>query len=183
MKHFFILLTLLTFFFTQGFSQKYYTKTAVVSFESKTPLENIEATNKSGTCVVDFATGNVEFAVLIKGFQFEKALMQEHFNENYMESSKFPKANFKGKIEGIQNVNFTKNGKYKVSASGQITVHGITKSLKQDVSLEIKDGKMTAASTFPLTVEDFNISIPALVRDNIAKIVNVSIIANLEPLK
>lgn len=183
MKHFLLITTLFTFFATQGISQKYFTKTAVVSFESKTPLEKIEAINKSGTCVVDFTTGNVEFAVLIKGFQFEKALMQEHFNENYMESSTFPKANFKGKIEGIQNVKVTKNGKHKVIANGQITIHGVTKPLAQEVNIDIKDGKITAGTNFSVTVADFNIVIPSLVRDNIAKIVNVSISSNLEPLK
>ena len=183
MKHVFFGVALFFITYTQGMAQKYFTKTAVISFESKTPLENIEATNKSGTCVVDFATGNIEFAVLIKGFQFEKALMQEHFNENYMESSKFPKASFKGKIDGLQGVNLSKNGKHTVKANGQITIHGVTKPLVRDVVIDVKDGKVMSSVSFPVTVADFDISIPSLVKDNIAKVVNVMVAANLEPLK
>ena len=166
-----------------AFSQKYFTKTAVITFESKTPMENIEAVNKSGTCVADMASGNVEFAVLVKGFQFEKALMQEHFNENYMESTKFPKATFKGKLNGAEKIDRTKNGKHNVKASGQMTVHGVTKPQTVDVVLEVKDGKIIASSNFSIAVADYNIAIPSLVKDNIAKIVNVKVNANLEPLK
>ena len=79
--------------------QKYFTKTGHISFYSDTPLEKIEGHNKSSNCVLDVATGKLEVATLVKGFQFEKALMQEHFNENYMESDKFPKAVFKGQID------------------------------------------------------------------------------------
>src|SRR5690349_23750589 len=77
---------------------KFFTKSGQVTFSSKTSLENIEAHNKSVTCVLDVKTGNLQFAVLMKGFEFEKALMQEHFNENYVESHKYPKAEFKGQI-------------------------------------------------------------------------------------
>ena len=79
-------------------AQKYFSKTGQIYFVSDTPMEKIEATNKSSNCVLDMASGKLEFGVLIKGFQFEKALMQEHFNENYMESNKFPKSIFKGQV-------------------------------------------------------------------------------------
>ena len=87
---------------------KYFTKTGKISFYSKATLENIEAHNRSVTAVLDSKTGNVQFSVSIKGFEFEKALMQEHFNENYMESTTYPKAKFKGKIDNISSVNFKK---------------------------------------------------------------------------
>lgn len=183
MKRLLPLLAFISFAFFQGNAQKYFTKTAVVTFQSKTPLENIEATNKSGTCVVDFASGNVEFAVLVKGFQFEKALMQEHFNENYMESSKYPKANFKGTLEGVNSVDLSKNGKHKVKANGQLTIHGVTKPHTSEVLMEVKDGKVISSTSFQVAVADYGISIPALVKDNIAKNVSINVNATLEALK
>lgn len=183
MKPIFVVLALMVIGLTNLQAQKYFTKTATVAFESKTPLENIAATNKSGTCVLDAATGNVEFAILIKGFQFEKSLMQEHFNENYLESSKYPKAVFKGKLEGVQAADLAKNGKYKAKANGQLTLHGVTKPHVAEVSLEVKDGKIVAVSNFSITVADYNIKIPSLVKDNIAKVVQVNVSGNLESLK
>ena len=90
---------------------KYFTKTGKISFFSKAIIENIEAHNRSVTCVLDTKTGNLQFSVPIKGFEFEKALMQEHFNENYAESDKFPKSTFKGTITDISTVNLQKDGK------------------------------------------------------------------------
>ena len=179
-SHFFIAVF---FLIHSAGAQKYFTKTAIVTFESNTPMEKINATNKSGTCVADFDSGNVEFAILVKGFQFEKALMQEHFNENYMESSKYPKAVYKGKMEGVDKIDLSKNGKHKVKTSGQLTLHGVTKPFSNDVQLEVKDGKISTSTNFTIAVADYGIVVPALVRDNIAKNVAVKVQANLEPLK
>ncbi|RYZ52205.1 MAG: YceI family protein, partial [Sphingobacteriales bacterium] len=93
-------------------AQKYITRTGKVTFYSTTPVENIEAFNNDVSSVVDARTGDILFIVPIKSFKFEKALMQEHFNENYMESDKFPKADFKGRIMNLKDVNFTKDGVY-----------------------------------------------------------------------
>ena len=163
--------------------QKYFTKTGHVSFYSDTPLEKIEAQNKSSNCVLDLATGKLEFAVLIKGFQFEKALMQEHFNENYLESNKFPKATFKGQIDNYTKIDVTKNGKSTVKVSGDLTLHGVTKKLNTDAVVEIKPGQIDADATFNILVADYNISIPSLVKDQIAKSVKVKVDATLEVLK
>jgi hypothetical protein len=91
--------------------QKYFTKTGTISFFSETPMEKIEAQTKSANCVLDASTGKLEFAVLIKSFQFEKALMQEHFNENYMESTKFPKSTFKGQLDNFSSIDLSKKSK------------------------------------------------------------------------
>lgn len=163
--------------------QKYFTKTGHVSFYSDTPLEKIEAQNKSSNCVLDLATGKLEFAVLIKGFQFEKALMQEHFNENYLESTKFPKAIFKGTISNIKEVQFLKDGKYKGNFEGKITIHGVTKSVDNVVNFRVSGGKITADTDFNLTVGDFDISIPSLVSDKVAKTAKVTIQVELQELK
>src|SRR5690606_25721096 len=100
------------------FAQKYFTKTGNVSFFSETPMENIEAYNRSASVVVDGASGAVQVAVLIKGFLFEKALMQEHFNENYLESGKYPKAVFKGKLENFSAEKLKNDGTYNFPLNG-----------------------------------------------------------------
>jgi len=175
MKHFIMMVTLFTFFATQAISQKYFTKTAVVSFESKTPLEKIEAINKSGTCVVDFTTGNVEFAVLIKGFQFEKALMQEHFNENYIESEKYPKSTFKGTVSDISKVKLKTDGTYPVNVSGELTLHGATGKVNTKGTLTVKGGKVSGHAVFIIALADYKIEIPKLVEKNISKTIEITV--------
>lgn len=165
------------------YAQKYFTREGKIIFTSEAPLEKIEADNEKATSVLDAASGKMEFAVLIKAFQFEKALMQEHFNENYLESSTYPKALFKGQIQDAKAVNYTKDGVYEVMVGGDITIHGVTKTIEVPGKIMVKGGEISAASTFELTVADFNIKIPAVVRDNIAKTVMVSIELVYEPLK
>lgn len=164
-------------------AQKYFTKTGHISFVSDTPLEKIEGHNKSSNCVLDVATGKLEFATLIKGFQFEKALLQEHFNENYMESNKFPKATFKGQISNYTKLDLSKNSKVPVKVSGDLTIHGVTKKITTDAILMISNGKIDADATFNVLVADYGIQIPALVKDQIAKSVKVKVDATLEALK
>jgi len=182
-KHLIFIIFLLFGNITLGVSQKYFTKTGRISFYSDTPLEKIEAHNKSSNCVLDLSTGKLEFGVLIKGFQFEKALMQEHFNENYMESSKFPKATFKGQIDQFSKIDVTKNGKNIVKVSGELTIHGVTKNVSTDAVLEVINGKMNADAVFNILVADYNISIPSLVKDQIAKSVKVKVDTTLDLLK
>jgi len=131
---------------------------------------------------LDVATGKMEFAVLIKAFQFEKALMQEHFNENYLESDKYPKSTFKGEITNIKSVDFSKDGEYEVNVKGELTIHGETKAIEAPGKIIVKNGNVTANSSFEVAVADFNISVPAVVRDNIAKIVRIDVSVNYEEL-
>ncbi len=162
-------------------AQKVFTKEAKVSFFSKAPLETIEAQNNSGVSVINLADGQIEFSVLIKAFQFEKALMQEHFNENYLESGKFPKAVFKGQLSGAP-INSTKDGATTAKAKGQLTIHGVTKDIIADVTLNVKGGALSGTTTFTIAVADYNIAIPGLVKDKIAKNVDVTVKANYQPL-
>src|SRR5690606_29851446 len=104
---------------------KYLTRSGKVTFFSSTPLEAIEAFNNEAASVMDAKTGDIVFQVPIRSFKFENALMQEHFNENYLESSKYPKAEFKGKITDINKVNFSKDGTYNVTSKGNLTIHGV----------------------------------------------------------
>ena len=165
------------------FGQKYFTKTGSIHFLSEAPLEKIEASNGTAYVVFDAGTGQMEWAVLIKGFKFEKALMQEHFNENYMESNKYPKAIFKGTITNMSAVNLAKDGTYNVEASGDLTIHGVTKPIRAPGRIMVKEGAVTAESSFNITIADYKIEVPKVVRDNIAKTVLVSVSAPLQPLK
>ena len=162
---------------------KYFTKTGKISFYSKASLENIEAHNKAATCVLDTKTGSLQFAILMKGFEFEKALMQEHFNENYVESHKFPKADFKGQIANNDDVNYSKDGVYPVKVKGKLTIHGETKDVETAGKIEVKQGKVLADASFNVDLADYNIEIPKIVKDNISKSVNIAVDCNLEPFK
>lgn len=163
-------------------AQKYFSKAGTVSFMSNAPLEKIEAKNASASTVIDAATGNMEWAVLIQGFQFEKALMQDHFNENYMESSKFPKAKFKGKIDNWTSVNLAKDGEYPVKVSGALEIHGVTKQITAEGRIIVKGKTFAAKSKFSVLVADYDIAIPKVVAENIAKQVDIEVHADYQPM-
>lgn len=167
---------------TSAFAQKYFTRTGEVNFTSIAPLEKIEAENNSASCVIDFASGQMQMAVLIKAFKFEKALMQEHFNENYMESSKYPKGVFKGNITGIKAADLNKDGSYPVKVSGELTIHGETNPASTNGTITVKGGKVTAVASFSVKPEDYKIEIPNLVRDKIAKDVSIDVNLALAPM-
>ena len=160
---------------------RFFTKTGKVSFYSKASLEDIEAHNRSVTCVLDAKSGNVQFSVPVKGFEFEKALMQEHFNENYMESTKHPKAEFKGQIVNNGDVNYTKDGTYNVKVKGKLTIHGQTNVVETDGKVTVKGGKVQAESDFNVSLADYKIKNDKL--NNISNTIKVSINCTLEPLK
>lgn len=156
-------------------AQKVYTKNGTITFFSKSPLENITAINKQVMSVLNTENGDLQFSLLVKGFHFEKALMEEHFNENYMESDKFPKSTFKGIISNVASVDFTKEGEYAVSVSGDLTIHGVTQKVSVPGTIRVKNGNVSAVSTFKVKVADYNISIPKVVKDNIAEQIEISV--------
>ncbi len=155
--------------------QRIYTKSASISFFSKAPLETITAVNNQVMAVLHPQTGEMQFSVIIKSFQFKKALMEEHFNENYLESHKYPKASFKGKITDMNKLNFAKDGTYAVTVMGDLTIHGVTKSVTVPGTISIKNGMASSSSKFNLKLADYNISIPRLVKDNIAETVELTV--------
>jgi hypothetical protein len=159
--------------------ERMFTRTATVMFSSETPLEKIEATNTKGTCVVDLNTGRVQFSLLIKGFAFKKALMEEHFNENYMESSKYPKAQFKGEFVEMDKSIMTNGKELELQVKGELTVHGVTKERTLMLQTIGTGDGAEAKCTFVIAPEDHGIEVPSVVRDNIAKEINVSIEADL----
>ncbi len=157
------------------YAQKFMTRTGQISFFSHTPLENIDAINNEASAVLDGSTGAIIFQAAIKSFKFERALMEEHFNENYMESDKYPRADFNGKITNLSTVNFSKDGSYNVIVSGKLTMHGVTKDVSTPGTLTVKGKEVTAQSKFKIIPGDYNIKIPSLVKDKIAKEISVSV--------
>ncbi|MGV3539818.1 MAG: YceI family protein [Rufibacter sp.] len=160
---------------------RYFTKTGYISFFSKAPLEDIEAINRQTVSILDAKTGELVFTVPMKGFQFKKALMQEHFNENYVESEKYPKATFKGKILNFQNVNLAQDNLYKVQVEGVLTIHGVDRLLKTEATLEVNGKQIRGRSSFSITPQEFNIEIPFLVKEHIAKRIDITLDMNYQP--
>lgn len=168
-----------------GMSQKFYTKNGQINFDATSPAspEKIEGINRSATCVVDTKSGNMQFAALMKGFAFERALMEEHFNENYVESDKYPKAEFKGEIKNSDKVDFTKDGNYTVKIKGKLTMHGESNDVETEAKISIQNGKIKATADLNVLLSDYKVSIPGLVADKVSKTVKISVSCLLEPLK
>ncbi len=164
-------------------AQKYFTRSAHIDFLSHTKIEDIKADNDAATLVLDSQTGQVEISCTIKSFEFEKALMQEHFNENYMESDTYPSSTFKGKLDQIAAISFQKDGVYKSQAVGTLTMHGVEKSISVPVTFTVKDGKITAEAHFEVNPKDYNINIPGAVRQQIAESIAVNVKASLAELQ
>jgi hypothetical protein len=148
-------------------SQRYTTRNGFIGFYSRTALEDIKAENNQVFAIIEPGTKKLAFSLLLKGFIFTKELMQEHFNENYVESDKYPKANFTGTYTG--DVDLSKDGVYKVVVKGELNLHNTTKPLEAPATLEVRAGHLIGMSDFKIKPEDYNISIPSLVRDKIDK--------------
>ena len=175
------LFTLLLAANTATAQTKLFTKTGSISFKSKTAMENIEAVNNKVLSVWEINSGNIEFSLLIKGFEFDRALMQEHFNENYMESDKYPKAVFKGIVENSKTILLSGSNNYAVNVNGTLTMHGVTKQITVPTTIKVKKGEASAVAIFSVSPQDYNIKIPGVVADKINKKINIVI--NVSPYK
>lgn len=177
------LLVLLVVSFTSFKAQIYTAKDGAtnISFFSKAPLEDIEATNKGATIVFKSTTGDIQVRISIQNFRFKNKLMEEHFNENYMESDKFPNAEFKGKIN--ENIDYSKEGEQKVTVSGKLDMHGVTKpvTLSGTITKEGNDYKMQCKTA--IHVADYNIKVPSMYVKNIAENVDVNFETTLAPFQ
>jgi len=159
-----------------GQAQKFMTKNGNIKFYSETPMETIQADNNQVNAAFDSQTGDLVFKVLIKSFQFPKALMQEHFNENYMESDKFPDAIFKGKVTNLSTIDISKEGSYEALIEGDMTLHGVTKKISEKGTFSVKSGDMIhGASKFYVKPSDYDIKIPGAVVKNIAEAIEVTV--------
>jgi uncharacterized protein YdeI (BOF family) len=181
-----ILVCGLAFLTISTFAQtRFLTKNGKIHFDCTTPSspESIDGTNDKATSIIDAGTGAIEFALLMKAFHFEKALMEEHFNENYVESDKFPKASFKGTVTNMSSVTLSKDGTYQVTVKGQMTIHGVTKEVSAPGTLTVKGGAITGAkSEFKITLADFDVTIPSVVKDKVASQAKITVDLNYQPV-
>ena len=182
MKHIVILVLLVASGYTAN-AQKYMTKNGYIGFNSHTSMEDIKADNNQVAGVLDIATGDIIFQVLIKSFHFDRALMEEHFNENYMESDKYPKSIFKGKVTNLSSVNFSKNGTYEVTVDGDLTIHNVTNKVSIKGTIEVITGGINASSKFNVVPEDYKIEIPGVVREKIDKNLAVTVSMKYAPVE
>jgi polyisoprenoid-binding protein YceI len=151
---------------------KFMTRGGHISFFSASIMEDIEARNDK----FDLNTGQIAFSVPIREFQFKRTLMQEHFNENYMESDKFPKATFTGQLLNTgQVLKQVATSTQTVEVEGNLTMHGVTHKAVVTGTLQIRDGQLVVFAYFNVAPADFSIDIPLLVREHIAKSVSVRI--------
>jgi hypothetical protein len=171
MKHLTICVSLF-FSFSLTLAQKYVKESGTISFFSAATLEDIKAENAKAVSLFNSATGDIAYSAPITEFKFEKALMQEHFNEKYLESDKYPKASFQGKVIGFD---LAAGSIQNVSAKGKLSMHGVTREISVPGTLEVKNSKLILQAKFNVKLEDYKVEIPKLMWQNIAEEVEVTI--------
>ncbi|MCW5519703.1 YceI family protein [Aureitalea sp. L0-47] len=160
--------------------EKLKTKSGTITFEASVPsFEEVKATHQNVSAILNTSNGEFAALALVKGFRFKVALMEEHFNENYMESSTYPKAVFKGIIADFD-IEDLKDKPSKYTIKGSITLHGETRDLNEPVQIWKEEDKIVVTTNFKLNPEDFNIKIPAVVSKKIAEDVDVAAKFNLQ---
>ncbi|MGZ3865203.1 MAG: YceI family protein [Bacteroidia bacterium] len=167
--------------FNLAHSQIYKAKSTVIHFLSKAALEDIEATSKHAVMALDAASGNIQVQAQIKAFKFSSSFMEEHFNENYMESEKYPFSTFKGKIN--EKLDYTKNGEHNVTCTGKMEMHGVSQEVTIPGTIKINGSEVTLEAKFKVKPADYKIKIEGAYAEKIAKEIGVDINAVLEPLK
>jgi len=153
----------------------YACKNATITLFSSAPIEDISATTSVGTSVFNAATGDLVFSVNISSFKFPKSMMQDHFNSDYMESDKYPKATFRGKIQ--EHIDVTKNGSFPVTAVGELDVHGVKQNRTIPGKATVNNGVLTLTSEFMVKCADHHIDIPKIVFHNIAESIKMNVSA------
>ena len=161
------------FFINSVYAQKYKSDKSAVTFYSVAPIENIESTNIKSQSMLDISNQNIVFSIPIDGFELEKALMQEHFNEKYMETEKFPKSTFSGKFDGFD---INKEGNQEVKAKGKLTIHGVTKTIKVSGNMKFEENRIVLTCTFKVKLDDYEIARPQVLWQNIAEVVDVKLL-------
>ena len=160
-------------------AQVFISKAVNTSFFSETPVENIDANSTSGNSILNTQTSDLVFRIPMTSYKFKNSLMEEHFNENYMKSSKYPQAEFKGKIN--EKLDWLKDGTYNVTVTGKLTMHGVEKDRTIPGTITIAGNQISIASKFEVPLKDHKIDVPKLVVKNIAEIISVNVKANYQP--
>lgn len=159
-------------------AQNYTSTNGKIKFTSEAPLELIKAGSSKMISVLSTSDRRFAFSVLIETFEgFNSPLQKEHFRENYMETTKFKTATFKGKI--IEEVDLSKAGTYNVRAKGMFTIHGVEKEKIIKAKVVVKDGSMNIESDFTVPLDEFNIKVPKVVNQKIASVIAVNVDATL----
>ena len=161
-------------------AQKLIDRAGYVKFFSEAPLENIEAINQKVLAALDTENGKLAISITIKEFQFKKSLMQEHFNENYMESDQFPKAIFVGSLIDFNKDKLLSGDSFTWTAEGTLTIHGVARTYTCPVAFETSKAKLNAQTTFTISVADHDVKIPSMLIQNIAEKVEVTAIFNFD---
>lgn len=164
-------------------AQMFITRNAKVTFFSKSAMENIEAVNNEATSVFNASKNEFGFVVLVRSFKFKKAQMEEHFNEDYMESNTYPKAFFKGLIVDAGKLKLTADGSYPVSVKGDMSIHGISKNIEVPGVITVSQGIVSISAKFNIKLKDYNIKIPSTVINNVAEVINITVNAKYEVYK
>lgn len=154
-----VLAILFSGLYSAATAQKYITKTGKIEIFSETPVFVIDGVNKKVASILNVENGEVVASTLVRSFRFEEALVEEHFNENYLEPNKFPKSIFKGKIKDFHKINFKKDGTYDIIIVGKLTIHGQTNEVSAPGKLIIKDNNILATATFEVSLEDYKVEI------------------------
>jgi hypothetical protein len=173
MKQFILLVSIFVCSLTGTIAQSIIATSTMIEFFSSTSVEDIKATNKACTALIVPAKGDILFKIPNRNFKFEKALMEEHFNENYMETEKFPNSDFRGKIN--EPVDYTKDGVTKVTVTGKMQIHGVTKDRTIPGTITISKGKIIAEAKFDVALKDHDIKIPSVVTKNLAENIAVTV--------
>lgn len=156
-------------------AQVFKTSAGNISFKSKTAIEEFTATNAQVEAAIAPAKNQMQFRVPVNGFQFKSGLMQKHFQENYMETSRFQYSNYVGKISNIAAVNFAKDGEYAVESVGKLTMHGVTKDITVPGKVIVKGGNVTLKANFKIKCSDYQIKIPAASAASVSDDIDITV--------
>ncbi|CCG53627.1 Protein of unknown function precursor [Flavobacterium indicum GPTSA100-9 = DSM 17447] len=180
MKKFLLTIVALVTVSLTAFAQKQTSSKTHIKFFSSTPAENIEANNYKSISTLDTKTGDIVFSVPMQSFEFEKALMQEHFNsKKFLDTKTNPKAKLTGKIANLDKINFEKDGSYTAVVEGELTINGVTNHIKEKATFTVKSGKISLSSKFNVTLADYKVAFTkGKPSTNIAKTVEVTVEAN-----
>ena len=165
-------------FSTQLIAQQYYTNKGKVSFFSEAPIENISAVNENVSAIVDSQAGGFAFRLKIKDFTFPNSLMQEHFNESYLESEKYPLSTFPGVIDNFSNLDFS--SKHILIVNGSLAMHGIFKDAQMKATIQMINDELHISSDFDVAIEDYDIDIPKIMMYKIAEVIQVVVDMKLQ---
>lgn len=167
-----IIVTIVCLVFSSAvFSQKMLTRSGEIKFDATVPgaLDAVIATNNTVSSIFDKSNGDFVVQAMVKSFKFKSPLMEEHFNENYMESDKLPKASFKGKVLNYD----SKSGSYDVE--GDLTLHGVTNKVKTKMTFTNTDDKVAISGKFTVKLNDYKLDVPALAKKTLAETAKIEI--------